>query len=49
MDIRGNHLVELPNEILKLKNLERLDLRWNQDLKKPEWIDRMNSDCLIYF
>ena len=49
IDLRGSDIEELLIEILELKSLERLDLRWNKNISKPEWLDQLDEECIVYF
>jgi Leucine-rich repeat (LRR) protein len=49
LDLRANQLTELPADIAKLPNLEKLDLRWNKSLAVPAWITELEKrDCIVY-
>jgi hypothetical protein len=49
LDLRGNPIVSLPVEIVELTKLEKLDLRWVDSLRSPEWFRSLEErGCVIY-
>ncbi|UZM97526.1 hypothetical protein OL548_20510 [Lysinibacillus sp. MHQ-1] len=49
LDVRSNDLKELPESLLAMESLERLDLRWNHELKIPSWLDELEArGCIVY-
>jgi len=48
LDLRGNVLRTLPEWMLQLPDLEKLDLRWNP-LDVPAWIYQLEEQgCTVY-
>jgi hypothetical protein len=49
LDLRGNPIQSLPEELAQLPKLEKLDLRWVDALHSPEWFGALEErGCLIY-
>jgi Leucine-rich repeat (LRR) protein len=50
IDLRNNQLTTLPESICKLPNLEKLDLRWNHQMQRPNWIRYLEEKgCIILY
>ena len=50
IDLRGNPIAGLPDSLLKLPRLEKLDLRWVTTLSPPSWFpDLERRGCAVYF
>ncbi|MCE3200065.1 hypothetical protein [Paenibacillus sonchi] len=49
LDLRSNHLLEIPESLLEIKGLERLDLRWDHELNPPGWLHKLEANgCIVY-
>ena len=49
LDLRANGLRSLPATIAELPRLKKLDLRWNREVGRPSWLEKMESrGCVIY-
>ena len=45
----SNKLKELPDSLLEIEGLERLDLRWNHELRIPGWLGELEEKgCIVY-
>ncbi len=48
-DLRSNALIELPDDLCELKNLRKLDLRWNMLSRSPQCLAKLaERGCLVY-
>ncbi|WP_430649679.1 hypothetical protein [Bradyrhizobium retamae] len=48
IDLRGNPVATLPEALLKLPRLEKLDLRW-VTISRPSWFAELEErGCAIY-
>jgi hypothetical protein len=48
LDLRNNVLTALPDGLLGLPALEKLDLRWNKRLTMPVWLlDLERRGCVV--
>jgi hypothetical protein len=46
---RGNPLTSLPESLIALPRLEKLDLRWVTTLETPRWFSQLEANgCIIY-
>jgi hypothetical protein len=49
IDLRGNPVTILPECLLKLPRLEKLDLRWATTLNPPRWFAELEGrGCAVY-
>lgn len=49
IDLRGNPIERLPETLLDLPRLEKLDLRWVTTLAPPAWFADLEArGCAIY-
>ncbi|KWX78120.1 hypothetical protein AMQ84_10355 [Paenibacillus riograndensis] len=41
--------LEIPESLLEIKGLERLDLCWNHELNLPGWLHKLEANgCIVY-
>lgn len=49
IDLRGNPVTDLPEGLITLPRLEKLDLRWVTALEPPRWFSDLEAKgCMIY-
>jgi hypothetical protein len=49
LDLRGNPIESLPAAAAELPRLEKLDLRWVDSFRLPEWSRTLEErGCVIY-
>jgi hypothetical protein len=49
LDLRENPIEMLPESLLQMPRLEKIDLRWVHTLQALPWLDRLEDrGCLIY-
>jgi hypothetical protein len=49
IDLRENPVVHLPESLLALPGLEKLDLRWVTTLEPPGWLSNLEAKgCAVY-
>jgi hypothetical protein len=49
IDLRENPVIHLPESVLALPRLEKLDLRWVATLEPPSWLGSLEAKgCAVY-
>ncbi|QOS99356.1 leucine-rich repeat domain-containing protein [Brevibacterium sp. JNUCC-42] len=49
LDLRDNNLEKIPSSVLNLEKLEKLDLRWNKNLKVTKCLIELEErGCIVY-
>jgi hypothetical protein len=49
LDLRGNPIASLPETLLEMPRLEKLDLRWVNSLEPTSWLSALErKGCCVY-